>query len=167
MFECLELVKILKNPEDYCTLRSCQQRPSAWNPKKNQTHGCLRICHHHSGRIVLVRVRCTCFLWNTCSTFWTFEHLVIFGLLHWLHMFTWCTWWDWWENWEFMAGMKQEMQVGRVSKHSKYLMHSVSHSYLYLNKMWKFQPDQRCQPTMTTRTWTLGLVCPIVWVWVI
>ena len=36
-----------------------------------------------------------------------------------------------------MAGMKQEMQVGRVSKHSKYLMHS----YLYLNKMWKFQPD--------------------------
>ena len=29
MFECLELVKILKNPEDYCTLRSCQQRPSA------------------------------------------------------------------------------------------------------------------------------------------
>ena len=70
------------------------------------------------------------FLWNTCSIFWTFEsfeHLVFYidyiclldvpdeiGE----------------KSWEFMAGMKQEMQVGRVSKHSKYLMHSVSHSYL-------------------------------------
>ena len=145
------------------TLRPCQQRPSAWNPKKNQTHGCLRICHHHSGRIVLVRVRCTCF----CETHVQFfEHLSIwsFTLVTYVYLMYLMrlvrkveSSWPEWSKKCRLAG------IGRVSKHSKYLMHS----YLYLNKMWKFQPDQRCQPTMPTRTWKLGLVCPIVWVWVI
>jgi hypothetical protein len=122
----------------------------------------LRICHHHSGRIVLVFVRCTC-LWNTCSTFWTFEHLVFYiGYICLLDVPDEIgekieSSWPEWSKKCRLAG------IGRVSKHSKYLMHS----YLYLNKMWKFQPDQRCQPTMPTRTWKLGLVCPIVWVWVI
>ena len=98
--------------------------------KKNQTQGCLRIYHHHSGSILLVLVRCTCFC-ETHVQLWTFEHWVLYlgytcllGVPHGI-----CE-----KKLEFMAGMKQEMQVSRVSQHSKYLMHS----YLYLNKMWQF-----------------------------
>ena len=66
------------------TLRPCQQRPSAWNPKKNQTHGAWE-----SVTITLVG-SCWCvYAVHVCEThvqlFEHFEHLVIFGLLHWSH----------------------------------------------------------------------------------
>ena len=129
-------------------LRPCHQRPSAWNQKIiNPT------CAWESVTITLVG-SCWCLYAVHCFVkhMFNFSNIWAFGPLHWLHMFTWCTWWDWWEKLRvWMAGMKQEMQVGRGSKHSKYLMHS----HLYLDKMWQFQPDQRCQPT---RTWKLRLV---------
>ena len=67
-------VKILKNPEDWLeTLPTVSICPK---PKKNQTHWCLRICHHDSGRILLLLVRCTCFCEAHVQFF---EHLSIWS----------------------------------------------------------------------------------------
>ena len=124
-------------------LRPCQQCPSARNQKIIKPTGAWKSVG-------------SCWCLHAVHVFvkhmFNFLNIWAFRLLHWLHMFTWCTWWDWWEKLRgLMAGMKQDMQVRRGSKHSKYWMHS----HLYLDKMWQFQPDQRCQPT---RTWTLRLV---------
>ena len=121
-----------ENPEESWRLPwdLANRNPSARNQKKNQTHGRLRIYHHHHGKILLVLVRCICF----CETHvQLFEHLSIGSCTLVTHGYT-CLLGVpdgiGEKSWEFMAGMKQEMQVSRVSQHSKYLMRS----YLYLNR---------------------------------